>query len=233
MNRVEQLRFDTDDALAAHAAQRWIGRVAKDSCQGSLHTCALSGGRIARRLLEAIEHTHTGLDRVHFFWADERCVPPDHPDSNYRVAAEALLQPARVPADRIHRIEGERPPGEACALAERDLRIHLNAAAEDVPILDWVFLGMGEDGHVASLFPGAPADATPACRAYVAVRGPKPPPHRISLTYAVLAAAREVCVLVSGPGKHEALARSLATPENTPLAKVIRSRTTTTVLVSG
>lgn len=231
MPGLELIRFDTDDALVKHAAERWIERVTECSIRGAPHACALSGGRIARQLLHAIAQSSPRLGQVHFFWADERCVPPAHVESNYRVANEALFLPCKVPMERIHRIEGERVPIEACALAERDLRKHVGDPADRVPVLDWVFLGMGEDGHIASLFPGAPDGVDDPRRAYVAVRGPKPPPDRVSLSYAALAAAREVYVLVSGPGKRDALEKSLSAPGGTPLSKLLQTRAATTVLV--
>jgi 6-phosphogluconolactonase len=136
-------------------------------------------------------------------------VPPDHPDSNYRMAQETLFARVPIPAERIHRPEAERLDREAAALAYEKLL---------PPALDLVVLGIGEDGHTASLFPGSPA-LEPSERLCVAVVGPKPPPERLSLTPRALSEARVLLMLASGAGKAEAVARALEgewDPRKTP-----------------
>lgn len=234
--KVEVLRFSHDAELVGEVAARWLERIHQAHQTPSRHAAALSGGRIARPFLSAVASRAVGqrtpLDHVHLFWADERCVPPDHPESNYRLAAEAFLQPVAFPPGQVHHIEGERPPGEAAQRAEIDLRRTLGTRQADVPVLDLVFLGLGEDGHVASLFPGAGIAADAVDRTYEAVTGPKPPPNRVTLTYAALAAAREVWVLVAGAGKQQALQQSLAPNGCTPLARVIASRAATVLFLN-
>ena len=233
---VEVLKFAHDAELAGEVAARWLERIHQAHQASSRHTAALSGGRIARPFLAAVASRviaqRTPLDHVHLFWADERCVPPDDPESNYRLAAEAFLQPVAFPPEQVHRIEGERSPEEAAQRAEADLRRTLGARQADLPALDLVFLGLGEDGHVASLFPGAGIAAEAVDRTLVAVTGPKPPPNRVTLTYAAIAAAREVWVLVAGAGKQPALEQSLAPNGRTPLARVIANRPATILFVS-
>ena len=212
--------FGSPQELAQAAANKWCRQIAEAK---NPFTVALSGGRIANdffREVAAQARQDEGIRQAHFFWADERCVPPDHADSNYRVACELLFEPLQIEPSHIHRIRGEDEPAEAAATASDELlRIApLNAASQ--PILDWVFLGMGEDGHVASLFPGA----EPRPGIYYDVTGPKPPPRRITLSYDVLAAAREVWVLASGSGKEAALQESLRPDGKTPLARVFRMR---------
>lgn len=226
------LRHADADALALAVAKRWIDRIEGARAAGSRHRVALPGGRITRRFLSAAAHEaarrSVALDGVDFFWGDERCVPPDDAESNYRLADEALFQVAGIRAEGIHRIRGEIDPTDAALEAEADLRRVTAAKAGELPVLDLVFLGMGEDGHVASLFPGAPPEVTESRATYLAVTGPKPPPRRISLTFAAILAAREVWVMASGSGKEEALRRSMNSG-GTSLARVIEGRSQTLV----
>jgi 6-phosphogluconolactonase len=167
---------------------------------------------------------------VHFHWGDERCVPPEHADSNYKLAQTALLDPAGIALEQRHRLRGELPPEEAALLAESELARVTGTASGRVPVLDLVFLGMGEDGHVASLFPGAPESVVTSPRWVIPVIGPKPPPQRLSLTFQVLAAAKEVWVLASGVGKEEALRESLRLGGSTPLAHLLSLRSHTRIM---
>jgi 6-phosphogluconolactonase len=214
--------------LAKRAADRWL-----DQALPTRQCVALSGGRITRTFFDAVVNwagvRKAGLEGIEFFWADERCVPPDHAESNHRLAKEHLLDPLGVPSNRIHRLAGELDPDQAAQQAEGELRRLAGAEHLGQPVLDLVFLGMGEDGHVASLFPDAP-DAVSASQAtYLPVIGPKPPPFRLTLSYAALGVAREVWVLISGSGKEQTLARSLSKGGQTPLARVIRSRRNTLI----
>nr|WP_228530759.1 MULTISPECIES: 6-phosphogluconolactonase [Myxococcaceae] len=135
--------------------------------------------------------------QVSFFFADERCVPPSSPDSNYRLARQTLLDPLGILNARVHRMEGEREDRDAAA---RDYAARLPEQ------LDVVLLGMGEDGHTASLFPGAPSLEEQSARV-LAVKGPKPPPWRLTLTLPVLQAARTVLGVAVGAGKRDAVQR--------------------------
>lgn len=211
---------------SAPAAGERAGARGGDSATTPQWSAALSGGRIAREFFAALAQAgreHAALwDAVEFFWADERCVPPDHPESNFALAQALLLGPTAVRPERIHRIRGELDPEEAARLASAELAGCVPARPDGVPVLDWVFLGMGEDGHVASLFPGDPA--ADSKEFYRAVIAPKPPPRRVTLSYDVLGAAREVWVLVSGPGKEAALRASLSAGGTTPLARVLQRR---------
>jgi 6-phosphogluconolactonase len=141
-----------------------------------------------------------------------------------------LLDPAGIDAARRHRLRGELPPEEAAHLAEVELARVTWTASGVVPVLDLVFLGMGEDGHVASLFPGAPEAVVNSTRWVIPVIGPKPPPQRLSLTFQVLAAAKEVWVLASGVGKEEALQESLRLGGSTPLAHLLSLRSRTRIM---
>lgn len=168
-------------------------------------------------------------EEVHFFWSDERCVPPEDPQSNFRLANEPLLKPLRVPQSRIHRIQGEKPGAEACSLAEAEARKWASYSAGEQPGLDLIFLGIGEDGHVASLFPGETPLAMNRPEVFRQVTAVKPPPLRITMGYATIAAARQVWVLASGSGKQAALRQSLAPEGGTPLARVLSLRAETRI----
>jgi 6-phosphogluconolactonase len=194
---------------------------------------ALSGGRISRQFFAAVvewaRKERIAFANVHFFWADERCVPPEDAESNYRVARELLLAPLGIADDHIHRIRGESDPVEAAVAAESEICRIAPLTEDGQPVLNLIFLGMGEDGHVASLFPGEPEAVMTSEAVYRAVTAVKPPPRRITLGYAAIAAARQVWVLASGPDKEGALRNSLDPASQTPLARVIRSRTQTRI----
>lgn len=234
MNRTELILFPDTETLVQQVAARWLDAVDAAAAAGRPFHVALSGGRVAGRFM-AVAQTlgaarQTRWSGVHCHWGDERCVPPDHAESNYKLAQTALLDPAGIAVERRHRLRGELPPDEAARLAEQELARVTGTATGSVPVLDLVFLGMGEDGHVASLFPGAPESVVASERWVIPVIGPKPPPQRLSVTFRVLAAAKEVWVLASGAGKEQALAESLRAGGTTPLAHLISLRTRTTIM---
>lgn len=228
MSHYELLRFESPDALGAAAARYWLEAAgSRDGAMG----VALSGGRIAKDFFKAVtrisqEHGQS-LNHTHFFWADERCVPADDDDSNFKLARENMLAPLRIDSSHIHRIQGEIDPDRAAAMAGRDFRAWAGRAADergkDDVALDFVFLGMGEDGHVASLFPEGPKPDDKA-EDFISVTSAKPPPRRISMNYHVIRSAREILVLASGEGKETALRHSLASNGDTPLARVLQMR---------
>ena len=218
--------FDSAKDLAREAALRWLDAMA--DCD--LFTVALSGGRIPKLLYAEVvaQASEDAFAKAHFFWGDERCVSPTDEESNFKLAAVRLLLALRVPESQVHRILTER--GEAFAVQQAESEICRIADLDETgqPVLDLVFLGLGEDGHVASIFPGD-TEAMETQAVYRAVTGPKPPPRRITLGYPALAAAREVGVLAAGEGKKEALGTSLADDGDTPLARVLKSRTHTEI----
>ncbi|MBM3846808.1 MAG: 6-phosphogluconolactonase, partial [Verrucomicrobia bacterium] len=186
---------------------------------------ALPGGRIAnkfyRSIVQQAPHDPALLGAIHLFWADERCVAPDDGDSNFRTASELLIEPLKLQPAQVHRIQGELPPPAGAAAAEASLNSVLGRSGSRA--LDLVILGMGEDGHVASLFPGdnwEDQNHPPLYRSVVAV---KPPPNRVTLTYRALKEAAQVWVLASGAGKRDALRQSLST-DSTPLGRVRSQR---------
>lgn len=213
MGKVDLARFASADELANAAAAAFLTQVQPGQC------CAFSGGRIAENFFIALARHPSAqkLSNLQYFWADERCVPPDHPDSNYGLMHRCLLKPLGIPTARIHRIKGELDPPIASELASRDL-----------PFLDYIFLGMGEDGHVASIFPGDPEIESDAI--YRAVIASKPPPQRITIGLRVILGARHVWVLVSGSGKETPLGKSLTKDPSLPLGRVLAGREFTNVM---
>jgi 6-phosphogluconolactonase len=229
MKTFDLAQFGSDAELARAAAGAWLEEIATADRAAAPHYVALSGGRIASGFFAAAvdQARARGISfaGVHFFWADERCVPPDDAQSNYREARERLLVPLGIPQNRIHRIRGESGPESAAAEATGEIRRVVPGGEDGQPLLDLVLLGMGEDGHVASLFPVEPEPTRSRGEVYRAVtNSPKPPPNRVTLNYAALAAARQVWVLVAGAGKASALRDSLAVGGRTPLARVLELR---------
>jgi 6-phosphogluconolactonase len=203
-------------SLAQAAAEHFVTRASEAVAARGLFTVALSGGSTPRStyaLLASKEFApRVDWPRVHVFWGDERCVPPDHPDSNYRMAREALLDKVPIPIENVHRIQGEVPPDQAAATYRAELEPFLGAGGR----FDLILLGMGADGHTASLFPGTAAihERTRWVVAhYVRRQGHRPDrlsAWRVTLTPAVINGAAHVTFLVSGAAKAERLHQVLA-----------------------
>jgi 6-phosphogluconolactonase len=176
-------------------------------------TVALSGGSLASEFFPALARLPFDWARTEFFWADERAVPPSDPESNFGVAQSLWLGPANVPAANIHRMRGERIDLQRAA---REYTEALTTVAGTPPRLDLVLLGLGPDGHIASLFPGHPVSLEEQQLVAVVENSPKPPPRRLTLTMPVLAGAARVTVVALGKEKaaaiRDALERNAATP---------------------
>lgn len=180
-----------EDVAAAAAAE--IAEALRDGARNLV----LAGGTTPRRCYELLAELDVEWGRVAILFGDERCVPPGDPESNFLMAKEVLLD--RVAPATVYRIPAELGPDEGADL-------YAEAVANAAP-LDLVLLGVGEDGHTASLFPGHPA--LKAGGLTVGVRGaPKPPPERVSLTLEALGAAGRVIILATGAGKADAVARA-------------------------
>jgi len=202
--------YDSAEEVARAAADAFCSIVAGVLADRATARVALAGGSTPkatyRLLASAGYRERVDWPRVEIFFGDERCVPPDHADSNYRMAREALLDHVPLGADRVHRIAGERPPAEAAAQYQQKL-VRLG----DPPRLDLVLLGMGPDGHTASLFPGTPVlDERARWAAPVHVR--KLDSWRVTLTAPVLSAAAHVMFTAVGAEKADALATALTAP---------------------
>ena len=198
-------------AVARHVAE-WLTERA-NAAPGRFAIC-LSGGSTPRTLYGLLAAPpfvdRLPWDRIHIFFGDERFVPPDHPDSNYRMAREAMLAHVPLIPAQIHPFPTDGTPEDAAIRYADTLKRFYGADSFNPsrPLFDVNFLGLGEDGHTASLFPGVSAlDEREAWTA--AVIGAKPEP-RLTLTYPALNSSRTVAFLVAGGGKREILARALA-----------------------
>lgn len=178
----------------------WLGQQAV-AASGRFRV-ALSGGTTPKllyaRLVSPAFSGQLEWPRVEFYFGDERCVPPEHPDSNFRMADETLLRPLKIASERIFRMRGEADdPDKAAREYETVLRTQFGVPAPGWPSFDLILLGLGDDGHIASLFPGTPALEERA-RLVVASRAPSGVKNRITLTVPAMNQARVVLFLVSG-----------------------------------
>ena len=205
---IELQRFATVHELAADAAARYCNAARAAVAARGRFCVVLPGGRTPAALFAALRST-PWVERApwresHFFWSDERCVPADHADSNYGLAQRELLTHVPIPAGHVHRAPTELgAPEQAAAAWEHALREFFgpSAGGSAFPEFDLVMLGIGPDGHTASLFPGAPA--LDVSERWVAATDPmgKPPVSRLTLTLPVLNHARGVMFLAAGPDK--------------------------------
>lgn len=214
------LVFDDASALAREAARRFTVAAGRTVDGGALFRVALSGGRTPletyRNLAAEPLRLSVHWPSVQFFWGDERFVPPDHPDSNYRAAREALLDVLPIPEENVYPVPtGAGSPEAAASAYQETLLGAFRVEPPGSPRFDLILLGLGADGHTASLFPGAlPREAKKTLVA--PVRGHGKPPDRITLTPAALNAAREVMFLVAGEEKAEVLERTLGAGDPDP-----------------
>jgi 6-phosphogluconolactonase len=214
--------FENAESLAHEVAQ-WLCGLAQASTRA--FAVSLSGGSTPQRLYECLAApgiaSRFPWNRVHWFWGDERFVPHDYPDSNYRMARDAFLSRVLIPADNIHAVPIEGfSPEQAATAYESTLKRYYGAdrLVPERPLFDVTLLGIGEDGHTASLFPGQPA-LQETLRWAVAVIGVKSEP-RITLTYPALDSSREVAFVVAGKEKRCAVARAQAGDRALPAAVI-------------
>lgn len=208
-----------DSDLLAQAAALYILEVGKQAiARYGAFTFALAGGSTPRDAYKGLSQMSSELDwsAVHLFWGDERCLPADDPRSNYRMAWDAFISRVPLPIGNIHRIYGELPPREAAGHYQQDIakffemhpeRIWQSAGKVAFPSFDLIILGMGDDGHTASLFPGSPA-LDESERWVVGVEHNRPPPplvDRVTFTLPLINAAADVVFLVTGENKAERL----------------------------
>lgn len=214
--------FETPEQLA-RAAAGWIVQCAANHAERFV--LCMSGGNTPRQVFELLgeapRRDRFPWEHTHWFWGDERCVPHDDPRSNFHMATEALLRHVPVPPANIHAIPTEQGSAAAEAGAyETMLKRFYGADSLDParPLFDLTLLGLGEDGHTASLFPGSPA-LTETARWVVPVTGPDRL-DRITLTYPALASSAAVAFLVAGERKRDALAHARAGDPALPAVRV-------------
>ena len=217
MSVVLDIRIHSDIQATAEAAAAFVRKVGEEAVRSKGRFCiALSGGTTPEALYKAL--TVPALvdrfdwSRTIFFFSDERCVPPDDPRSNYALAAKTLFTPLNILPSQVYRMAGESSDPEVAASEyERQLRLATKAAPSAQPSLDLVFLGLGEDGHTASLFPGA-SILRDQQRTIAATKSPKDPPDRLTMTLAAINRASVILFLVTGAGKARVV-RSVLHPQ--------------------
>jgi 6-phosphogluconolactonase len=220
--------FPSAQALSA-AAAAWVADELADSVSArGRASFVLSGGSTPRTLYELLAGQFK--DRipwpgVHVFWSDERYVPHDHPLSNYRMAKEALLDHAGIPSAQVYPMPTHFPEPQAAARDYETAMAHYFAGTP--PVFDVVLLGIGADGHTASVFPGS--SAITSARFVMAVTAPAEPPSRLTLTLPVIASARRIGVLVTGAGKAAVLAVALG-GRHSELPAAVLARTASTAV---
>ena len=190
-------RFESADSLASAAVEAVLAAARTAIAERGAFHLVLAGGTTPRLVYEMLARQPAEWGRWHIYFGDERCLPPDDAERNSRMASEAWLSRVAIPAEQIFPIAAERGATVAAEAYSRTL--------QKVGLFDLVLLGLGEDGHTASLFPGQ-VDAEQSSPAIAVFAAPKPPPQRISLSVRRLNAARQVMFLVTGAAKAAAVA---------------------------
>jgi len=206
--------------LNQKAAQRFIELAGSAVSSSGRFAVALAGGSTPKGLYALLATPPLAAripwPRVHLFWGDERCVPPEHADSNYRVAREALLSQINLAPENVHRMAGEKEPGPAAVEYENELKTFFQLSGGEPPRFDLILLGLGEDGHTASLFPGSEA-LQETQRLVVANFVAKLNAQRLTLTLPVLNEGAQIFFLVAGKSKAAIVKELLGT--HPPIAK--------------
>jgi 6-phosphogluconolactonase len=215
--------FANSEELARGAAEYFVARSGEAVAQKGFFTIALSGGSTPKLLYQLLAdpeepfHEQVPWSRTHFFWSDERHVPPDDADSNYRMAHEAMLSRVPVPESNIHRVHSENPDAAAAAKEYEQTILHLTK--QTLPQLDLILLGLGGDGHTASIFPGS--DVLHETQRLVAAPWvEKLNTYRITMTLPLLNNAASVLFLVSGTEKTEIAKKVIEGPKQYPAQAV-------------
>jgi 6-phosphogluconolactonase len=212
MNKIKI--YPTAEDVIYKTASMFISSAADAINQYGVFSAALSGGSTPTPLYEFLAQDSSAdnlaWNQIHFYWSDERSVPPDHPDSNYRQVYHTLLQPRLIPPENIHRIPGELNPITAAQTYQQEILAWFN---ETPPRFNLVLLGMGTDGHTASLFPDTKAVTNPQQNEWVAANHvPQHSSWRITFTSGLINAAEQVIFLVIGQSKAETLLNVLEGP---------------------
>ena len=215
--------FQDEKHLAAAAADEFEQAVSRAFSWNRNLAVALSGGSTPALFFRFLARRKIEWSHVHLFWGDERCVPPDNIESNYLMTRKELLDRISIPGENIHRIRGEEPPGEEAVRYSEEIIKTVPATGRGLPGFDWILLGLGADGHTASIFPGFKMQPDPSTLCAIA-RHPVTGQERITLTLPVINNARRVSFLAAGSGKAETVASILEKKEgffDFPAAHVI------------
>ena len=221
-------RIVHSNEFATDAARLILDSARQAISERTVFRLGLTGGRSPKVIHPALLAQAGNLpwDKVQFTFGDERCVPPGDEQSNYREARESLLDPAHIPPENVFRIRGEIDPEAAAAEYEAMLRAMAARFGEPRYVHDLLLLGLGEDGHTASLFPGSPA-LMEISRDVVPVIGPKPPPRRITMTLPLINSARHILFLVPDPEKRDVAEAVIAGDPRFPASRVHGQEQTT------
>jgi 6-phosphogluconolactonase len=215
-----EITVDKPSDLAETLARRFEEEERRGLAARGFFSVALPGGSVATTFFPRLSQAAVDWSRIHFFWGDERAVPPSDPESNFGAARSLWLDPAGIRASQIHRMEADAADLDAAARAYADTMMLVLGVP---PRLDLVILGVGPDGHVCSLFPGHPLLLEESRSVAVVLDSPKPPPRRLTLTLPVLAAAELVVVAALGRGKAEIVREAAEEPSSAlPVAQVAR-----------
>ncbi len=217
------------ESVATRAAAHVRRVVEQARAERGVAHVALSGGGTPELTYRLLGQDPPALAETELWFADERCVAPDDPESNYRLAHETMIGPAGIEAAMVHRMRGELGPAAGAEQYERELRERLGAGPDGMVTLDLVLLGIGPDGHVASLFPRSAALTEERALCLGVEDSPKPPPQRISLSLPVLRAARGCLLVATGASKSDALAAMLGEPSASVPASLLRRERLTVI----
>ncbi len=211
----EVLRIvENPEELATEGAKLFRDASEQAVAEQGRFSVALSGGSTPSQLFRQLGASYRkkiAWDRVHLFWSDERCVPRDHEQSNFRLAYDELISRIWIPSENVHRIKGELRPEEAAYYYEAEMKKHFN---EDLPAFDLILLGVGSDGHTASLFPGSEI-LREKQRLALPVFSDTALHWRVTLTLPVLNSAKRVIFLISGRSKAGIVSSLINNKENT------------------
>ncbi len=208
--------LDDAQALYVHAAEEIVHFAGEAVCMHGEFSLCLSGGSTPAATYELMaERFRLSVDwkEVQFFWGDERCVPPEDPASNFGMANRTMLSRLGLRPDQIHRIRGEQPPEQAARDYEEELRAYFGLDEGEFPRFNLMLLGLGDNVHTASLFPGIPA-LHERERIAVAVAVDAPQPHRVTLTPPAINNSARVMFLVAGANKAQAVKAALEGPRD-------------------
>jgi len=197
MQRIDWKVFDNTTTLRQAACKTVLHSANQAIAERGRFLIVLAGGTTPRDVYRHLRHADTDWSKWHVYYGDERCLPPEHAERNSRMAEESLLRQVAIPSSQIHTIPAEFGPEQGA--------LDYSQTLAEVGLFDLVLLGMGEDAHTASLFPGKLWESQPAAPAIPIHGAPKPPPERVSLSASRLSQARQVIFFVTGASKRHAV----------------------------